>query len=150
MNTLGTEMIRRLKLFNKHNFFLSNFHLCPINYAGQTYPSVEHAFQAAKTLSPEERETIRNAPAPGQAKRIGQRVTLRANWDNIRTGIMLKLIRQKFTKGSTLAAKLLATEDQMLIEGNSWGDTFWGVCNGIGENHLGKILMQVRRELKQI
>jgi len=60
---------------------------------------------------------------------------------------MTDLVRQKFSNPQ-LAKQLLDTKDFELIEGNTWGDTFWGVCSGKGQNNLGKILMQIRNELK--
>ena len=56
-------------------------------------------------------------------------------------------IREKF-KDINLSELLIGTEDVELVESNNWNDTFWGVCNGKGKNHLGKILMEVREELK--
>ena len=58
-------------------------------------------------------------------------------------------MKQKFTKHKDLKEKLLATGDAYLEETNHWHDTFWGVCKGKGQNHLGKILMEVREELKR-
>ena len=85
---------------------------------------------------------------PGQAKRIGRRIELRPGWDDVRDEIMLDLIRIKFYLPS-LATKLLATGDAELVEGNYWGDTYWGVSRGRGENRLGQILMQVRDEIRK-
>lgn len=110
------------------------------------YPTTEHAFQAAKTLDEKEREKIRVAKTPGQAKRLGQKVTLRKDWESIKIKIMLNLNRQKFDRAD-LGDRLVDTGQAELIEGNTWGDTFWGVCKGVGKNHLGKILMEVREEL---
>jgi len=84
---------------------------------------------------------------PGQAKRFGRQVSLRPNWEQIRLDVMLCLVRQKFEADAALAADLLATKDAELIECNDWGDTYWGQCWGAGQNHLGRILMQVRSEL---
>lgn len=133
--------------FSSDYRFLSNFHPCSITIEGLEYPSVEHAFQAMKTLDPEERSAIQKAQSPGKAKRAGQKVVLRPDWDAIRVGVMEELVRQKFSKNRELANSLLATGDAQLIEGNTWDDTFWGVCGGRGENWLGKILMKVRNEL---
>ena len=63
---------------------------------------------------------------------------------------MYEIVKDKFSRNPELRVKLLNTGDIELIEGNYWGDTFWGVCNGKGENHLGKILMRVRKELAEI
>ncbi|MEP7292360.1 MAG: NADAR family protein, partial [Chloroflexota bacterium] len=122
---------------------------------GEPYPSVEHAFQAAKTHDPEERREIRANPSPVTAKYMGKRVALRPDWDNYRFTIMETLVRQKFTRSAELRAKLLATADAELIEGNTWRDTNWGAvwnedkARWVGKNFLGQILMKIREELKE-
>jgi len=78
---------------------------------------------------------------------------LRSDWDEIKDSIMLEIVRIKFNSHKDLADKLLATEDKILIEGNTWHDKYWGICycekcNGEGKNVLGGILMQVRSELR--
>lgn len=129
------------------NRFLSNFYYpCNIELDGDIYPSTEHAYQAAKTFDIGERMSILEAKTPGEAKRLGKKVTLREDWDKVKLSVMEDLLRQKFTKVA-LRARLLLTGEAELIEGNTWGDTFWGVCGGVGENHLGKILMKIRNEL---
>lgn len=127
--------------------WLSNFFPAPVVYRGVNYNTVEHAYQAAKTLVLAEREQIRMCSTPGKAKRLGREVTMRPDWDKIKLTVMLHLLRQKFNIPE-LRDKLLATGDIRLIEGNTWGDTFWGVCNRTGMNHLGRLLMQVRSELR--
>jgi len=124
--------------------FLSNFFLSPISIFGIDFPSVENAYQAAKCDNPEDRWKFRDI-TPGAAKKLGRTVKLRADWESIKLNAMLDLLRLKF-KGN-LGFRLINTKDWELIEGNPWGDTFWGVCRGVGENHLGKLLMQVRQEL---
>lgn len=129
--------------------FLSNFYPCKVTYDFVEYPTVEHAYQAAKTLIESERAWILSQPTPGRAKRAGKKITLRKDWDEIKLFIMQSLVVQKFgNKG--LAEKLLSTDEEELVEGNTWGDTFWGIYNGVGENHLGKILMMIREELKNV
>lgn len=130
--------------------FLSNFWRHPILFDGDEYPSVEHAFQAAKTNDPDERQIVREQMSPGRAKRCGHRVTLRADWEKVKVDVMRRLVREKF-KDQTLKQKLLDTGDVELVEWNTWGDTFWGVCTLIrqGQNRLGKILMEVRKELQK-
>ena len=128
--------------------FLSNFYPCLISYELDLYPTIEHAFQAAKTFNTKDRYLIRNSITPGKAKKLGRKVSLRSDWNDVRIPIMTELILQKFTFFKDLENKLINTENSILIEGNHWGDTFWGVCNGIGENNLGKILMKVREQIK--
>ena len=73
---------------------------------------------------------------------------LRPAWDDIKLNVMRDLVWRKFSEDPELRAKLLATGDAELVEGNAWGDTFWGVDqSGKGENHLGKILMETRTRL---
>lgn len=123
--------------------FLSNFYPCEMDVAAVRYPTLEHAFQAEKTTNMTEREIIRNAKTPGQAKALGRRVTLRENWNEIRVDVMRELLGIKFSD-KVLRALLLDTGDAQLVEGNTWGDVFWGVCEGRGENMLGKLLMEIR------
>lgn len=126
--------------------FLSNFYACSVMYAEDKYPTVEHAFQAVKTLLSTERSQIKCAYSPGMAKILGRRCRLRSDWELIKMGVMENLLRQKFT-WPEFRERLLDTGDTELIEGNTWGDKFWGVCDGVGENHLGKLLMKIRGEL---
>lgn len=144
MNTKQIE----IDIFKGSYYFLSNYYESPLIYDGISYPTVEHAFQAAKTLDFNKRQEIANQSTQGKAKRMGRHVQLRGDWENIKDSIMEELIIQKFTKHSYLKQQLLKTEDKRLIEGNDWNDTYWGVCDGIGENHLGRILMEVRGMLK--
>lgn len=133
--------------FTGHHRFLSNFYPSPIEVDGLVYPTVEHAFQAAKTDSVIEKEKIRRAQKPGTAKAWGKKVTLRGDWEQVKVGIMLSLLRKKF-HDKVLRSMLLATGDEKLVEGNFWGDTFWGVYKGKGQNMLGMLLMEVRREVQ--
>lgn len=123
--------------------FLSNFYPAEVHYEGDYYPTVEHAFQAAKTLDLRERRRIAGCGSPGDAKKLGRRVSLREDWDDIKIRIMKKLLSRKFTDPE-LRKKLLSTKDADLIEGNTWGDVFWGQCGGKGRNELGKLLMYIR------
>jgi ribA/ribD-fused uncharacterized protein len=132
--------------------FLSNFYHSPIVYEGLEYPTVEHAFQAAKTLKVSERESIAALPTPGAAKRAGRQVALRKDWEEVKIDVMRECLKEKF-KDPVLFASLVATGDEELIEGNYWHDNFWGVCscersNGQGLNQLGKLLMELRAELR--
>lgn len=124
--------------------FLSNFYPSSLRYEGISYPTVEHAFQAAKVLDARERLNIVGAPTPAKAKQLGRRVKLRPDWEEVKIPIMFELVLQKFTVHDHLRKLLEATHPHELIEVNYWHDTFWGVCGGVGENNLGKILMKVR------
>lgn len=135
--------MEKIVTFSGDYEFLSNFFPSPVEFEGHVYPTVEHAFQAAKTLDPAERDKIRALPTPGQAKRAGKRVQLRPDWNEARVLVMGELVRRKF-ESTELRRLLLATGNAELVEGNTWGDRFWGVCKGTGENRLGKILEAVR------
>ena len=141
---------RAIRGFDGPYRFLSNFWACIVHMDGKDYRSLEHAYQAAKTLDEEERAWIRASSYAGIAKRKGRRVTIREDWDRIKRPIMFELVMDKFTRDESLKTKLLETGNALLVEDNTWGDTYWGKCNGEGKNHLGKILMRVRRELRQI
>ncbi|MBI5762056.1 MAG: NADAR family protein [Planctomycetes bacterium] len=128
--------------------FLSNFWLAPVVHEGIAYPSAEHAYQAAKTLDMAERRRIAAIRDPAEAKREGRKLTLRPDWETAKFTVMEHCVRDKFTRNADLTAKLLATGNAELIEGNTWGDRVWGVYQGQGENRLGKILMKVRAEIR--
>lgn len=130
--------------------FLSNFWPAPVYLDNIRYLTVEHAYQAAKTLDRPTRIYIGAAPTPASAKRRAKEIPpehLRRNWRSVQIDIMRDLLHQKFAIDTDLGRQLVATGDRELIEGNVWGDTFWGVCNGRGQNNLGKLLMEIRREL---
>lgn len=137
-----------IKEFRGDYRFLSNFYPVTISYDGLYYPSVEHAFQAAKTNSVEDKLKICNAESPGIAKRMGRMVELRPDWEQVKIPIMTELVRIKF-RNPGLRAMLIRTGLNELCEGNWWHDEFWGVdcVTGNGQNHLGKILMMVRDEI---
>ncbi len=139
--------------FRGEHGFLSNFSKSPIEYEGEVYPTLEHAFQAAKTRDPEERARIRKTANPVVAKRIGRKVSLRGDWEEVKGEVMFALLRQKFGIPA-LREKLLATGEEELVEGNRWHDKYWGRCScekcgGAGQNELGKALMLVRKELSE-
>lgn len=137
-----------IKYFDGKNRYLSNFYEAPIEYNGLTYRNNEAAFQAQKVLDEKEREQFTELP-PNLAKRLGRKVKLRKDWDDVKVDIMKDICRTKFETHPSLMDRLLTTGDRKLIEGNDWNDTFWGVDdeNG-GENHLGIILMELREEFK--
>jgi ribA/ribD-fused uncharacterized protein len=136
--------------------FLSNFYPAPVEMDGLEFPTVEHAFQAAKTFDPEKRAAFQKAVTPAGAKQMGRRVQRREDWFDVSLSILEALVRQKFTRYPELARKLKATGDAPLIEGNTWNDRFYGCVwdkkqeTWVGENHLGKILMKIRDELPPI
>lgn len=134
--------------FTNEYAFLSNFYLVDIKYQGFTYPSSEHAYQAAKTLDSYEKSKFTSRSiSPAQSKKMGRNIKLRSDWEHVKLKVMEDILRIKFAQGTPLSKQLMATGNQQLIEGNWWNDTYWGVCRGKGENHLGKLLMKIRKEL---
>jgi len=132
--------------FSGEYSFLSNFSRHPLAFGADVARTCEHAFQAAKATNPAEAAWVLAAPTPGEAKRRGRKLKRRADWEQVKDGIMLVCLRIKFARGTELAAKLEATGDALLIEGNNWGDRYWGMCEGVGFNKLGHLLMLVRAE----
>jgi N-glycosidase YbiA len=131
--------------------FLSNFHTGhPVTLSGVVFPTVEHYYQWSKCLGSDDGYAILNAVTPGAAKRAGQSVPLVPWWDECKRRIMLKGVTAKFWQHEELAGRLLATGNAQLIEGNTWGDTYWGVCDGVGTNYLGRILMVTRDALRLV
>jgi len=132
--------------FTAQYAFLSNFAPCEVMLDGVAYPSVEHAYQAAKTLEMPRRKAFTTGTS-GQAKSLGRSLIIRKDWDSVRVSVMTDLLRQKFNT-PRYKKMLLATGDAYLEEGNWWGDTFWGVDEKLGgKNTLGILLMKLRSEL---
>lgn len=130
--------------------FLSNFYPVEIYRHNMMFPSVEHTYQAEKCPTQSYRKKFaahtatKIAPTAGQAKRMGRAIALPYLWDERKVEIMRGLLQSKFFMDSKLRGRLAATRGRELIEGNTWGDTFWGVCDGVGQNHLGRLLMEIR------
>lgn len=126
---------------------LGNYSSCVVFYQGHAYQSVEHAYQAQKSTNPAVQRAIRDQPTPATAKRLARIVTLRLDWEGIKIPLMRELLREKFSQEPECSV-LLSTGDQELVEGNWWNDTFWGQCPvGVGENWLGRLLMELRDDL---
>ena len=127
--------------------FLSNLYPTPITYKGNTYCCLEAAYQAQKSLDPAIQERFANIRLPYKARGMGQRIkTIRPDWFDIRISIMEELLYIKFSHPQ-LKEWLQCTGQSKIVECNTWGDTFWGIYNGVGENHLGTLLMKVRGTL---
>lgn len=147
----------RIDMFKDGYDFLSNFHEKQMWYKNILWESSEHAYQAEKSTDEDEREDIRCAATPGEAKRMckpGKLKFFRSDWDTVKTQIMEDIVRAKF-EDPDLRKQLLDTKDFELIEGNWWHDNYWGNCTcgrpscaKVGENHLGKILMKVRNDIR--
>lgn len=136
-----------LDSFSGEFSFLSNFHYSPFKWKTVNVPTVEHAYQAEKAINEVDFMAIICAHSPAKAKQIGKSIKRRPDWELIKDGIMLKCLRLKFAIPE-FREKLLNTGDRMLIEGNWWGDTYWGVCRGEGLNRLGTLLMNLREEIR--
>lgn len=139
-------MTAPITAFSGEHRWLSNFWPVDVTHEGVGYSSTEAAYQAAKTEDVKIREEISRLSA-AEAKRFGKRVTLRRDWESVKVSVMRDLLRLKFAVPD-LRERLLATGDAQLVEGNWWGDRFWGVCDGRGENHLGKLIMEIRDEIR--
>lgn len=143
-----------IDFFDGEYAFLSNFYNASCIFEGKFYPTVEHAFQAAKSLDQAERDWIAAAGSPGLAKRLGRRISLRPDWEKIKFDVMEECLRSKFAD-PVLKQKLLATGDEELVEGNYWHDNTYGNCscekckNIVGRNMLGNILMKLRTEFME-
>lgn len=148
-----------IRSFSGDYRFLSNFWPVYVIYNGIQYPSVEHAYQAAKSIDHNYRLLVQRCKGGKQAKQLGRPLerggmcVLRENWEGIKIPTMRLLLNQKF-EVPYLRERLLATGERMIIEGNWWHDTFWGRCtckrhNDEGENYLGLLLMAIRYELKR-
>jgi ribA/ribD-fused uncharacterized protein len=127
--------------------FLSNFELGDVIYEGIKYPSSENAYQAAKSLDLEIRNQFVNI-SPNESKKLGRKIDVREDWEEVKYGIMYQIVLDKFSRNYELGDLLIETGDKYLEETNHWKDKVWGVCDGVGKNWLGKILMDVRTQIK--
>lgn len=137
--------MEKISEFKGEFAFLSNFF--PITLEGLT---AEHLFQAAKPKNIGDKFTILFASSPGKAKRLGRKCELRSDWEDIKVREMKSVLIYKFSF-PFFREKLLSTGNSLLEEGNNWDDTFWGICppnSGSGENMLGKLLMEIRQEIR--
>jgi len=153
VNYLQEPAITRFK--GKYRF-LSNFWPSPVTINGTEYPTVEHYYQSMKAIHPTVREKIRSARTPGMAKKMGRRAVLIPGWESRKVVVMRVGVLLKFLQNPELGQELLDTGSRVLMEGNDWGDTFWGVTldergeSVTGENNLGKILIWVRKILREV
>lgn len=140
-----------MKIYSFRNefFFLSNFYPVNIEIDGKTYASSEHYYQACKASDPEEHERIRKAPSAALTKKVAREIkSFDKEWHTNRIGVMKKALEAKFAIPE-LRDALLATDGFELEEGNWRHDDFWGRCTEKGQNMLGKMLMQIRENLKK-
>ncbi|HFD2083280.1 NADAR family protein [Clostridium perfringens] len=136
-----------IKEFKGKYYFLSNYSKSDIKINDITFLNAESAFHSFKDMK---RQSQFANLDPATAKRKGRNVKLREDWESVKDEIMYLVVKEKFKQNKELREKLIETGNEYLEEGNTWNDTYWGVCNGIGKNKLGKILMKVRSEMKNI
>lgn len=142
-------MLTEISYFFGPYRFLSNFYQHPQFTEGIWWPTNEHYYQYKKATSEQDywKERILEKLDPKWAKHIGcYKIPIPANWDQIKDDVMMAGLRSKF-KDPFLANLLMDTDPLPLIEGNHWGDTYWGMCKGRGLNRLGEMLMQIRTDL---
>ena len=146
-----TTIIRK---FDDEYKFLSNYFPVFIEYKGLKFPSSEHAFQAEKAVSEQQRRMIQQSPTAGKAKILGKIITIKPEWESIKVKVMKEVQEAKYSN-LYLKRKLIKTKQAILIEGNIWHDNFWGDCECIrcqhiiGQNNLGKILMELRKQYQK-
>lgn len=129
---------------NLQGTYLSNFYDCNMDsWYSAGIKNAESAYQQMKCASVDDWHRFQNLSG-AQAKALGKQVEIRTDWNNMRLIVMKHVLITKFLCNPDLREMLVDTGKQEIIEGNTWNDTYWGVCNGIGSNHLGKILMEIR------
>ncbi|QHJ72889.1 swarming motility protein [Proteus phage 2207-N35] len=126
--------------------WLSNFFKCDVVLWGQKFNTVENAYQSSKCDNMTDWLMMVNCKTPSEAKSKGRTINIRKDFDSVKLDIMYELLLQKFSD-PYFKNKLIQTGNRLIIEGNRWGDTYWGVCDGIGDNHLGNLIMKIRTEL---
>lgn len=142
----------KIERFSRYYRFLSNFYECKIIHFNLEWNSVEHLYQASKTLNKDEQERIRLAQSPNEAKKLGKDIEIRSDWEDVKVRVMYDCLRLKFRQNSNLKDELVNTYPMMLVEGNYWHDNFWGDCNckrcanKEGKNILGLLLEKLRLE----
>jgi ribA/ribD-fused uncharacterized protein len=148
--------------FHGEHFFLSNFYPRSFSYRSPRFglhgaQSGEHAYQAEKAETLEEFQRILGLATPGQTKRAGRSVQMRADWETVKYEVMWNVLWHKFQDSALMRRDLLETGDEILVEGNTWHDNVWGDCScgrpacaSKGENWLGEQLMLIRKMIREI
>ena len=141
-------MTKKIDRFEGAYRFLSNFFEADVKVGDRRYRTAEHAYQAAKATNEKDMNFVIRQKTPGAAKRAGQHIPLRPDWEEVKRKVMKEVVKAKFEQNEDLKQLLLRTQSAFLEEGNDWNDKYWGTVNGRGQNWLGKILMEVRTELR--
>lgn len=141
---MNSDTSKVIDSFTGEYFFLSNFYPAPLEFGGFVFPTSEHAYQAAKSNDIDVWRRFTKIPTPGQAKRLGRMIEIRPDWKQEKINVMRKILNNKFRDNKDLMQMLYNTGSAKLVEGNTWGDRFWGVCDGRGLNNLGILLMEIR------
>ena len=144
-----TEVINFYSVSDEFGCF-SNFARYPIELDGKRWPTSEHYFQAQKFDEPQHQESIRRQKSAMIAARMGRdrKKKLRRDWESVKVSVMRKAVLAKFTQHDDIREVLLSTADAKIVE-HTENDDYWGDGgNGSGKNMLGKILMEVREELR--
>ncbi len=141
-------MTNPITSFQNEYRFLSNFYDVPVRYRGLEFQTAEHAYQAMKMTNIFNFLAIAECRTPGIAKRLAKTFKHRGAWPAVAMSTMTSIVTAKFSN-PILGDMLLLTGDAYIEEGNNWGDRFWGTVDGEGQNHLGKILMNIREELQK-
>jgi len=149
---MAKEVLGPITEFKGKYRFLSNFYDASFPHNGLVYPTNEHFYQAHKAQSLEDFRQILNAPTPGVAKRLGGKIVLVDNWDIMKEAVMFTGLQAKFAASYELQQYLMGTHPVELIEGNWWGDKYWGLClkTNEGQNRLGQLLMIIRAQLRGV
>lgn len=144
----SVDLNPKKKGFSGELSFCSNFYHATLKFKEIDFHTAEHAYQWAKCKNQLDKNEILKSTNPVDAKKIGRHAEMVDNWDNIKIQTMYEILKAKFNN-LYLAERLIKTENQELVEHNYWKDYYWGVCDGKGENWLGRLLMKIREELKQ-
>jgi ribA/ribD-fused uncharacterized protein len=140
-------MIKFYKTNDPHGY-MSNYWKAKFILDDKVWETTEHYYQAMKTLDPNEQEQVRNAAKANDARLLGQKVTLRADFNEVKDQLMRTCLLAKFNQHLCLKQQLIDTGDDELIE-DSKVDAYWGIgADGNGQNKLGKLLMEIRSELR--
>jgi ribA/ribD-fused uncharacterized protein len=128
--------------------FMSNYFKARFFIYGRWWSFVEAPYQAEKTSIQSEKDEIWAAVKANDSRLLGQKVTMRPDWDQIKRSVMKECCTAKFLQHPELRKQLMETGDQELIE-DSPVDWYWGIgADGKGKNTLGQVLMEIREELK--